>query len=231
MSFVSPILVGGSWLFSSFCNGFQPTLSLPEVGSSFTSENKHKYHVGDLVLRFIPRRGRSKDMDCYKGPYVVKKLIGNTSLSIGDYDRPRDDKTVFAGHIKPFYLPSTTGWTLHTDIFNEVLLEWGLQNLKEQYRSVSSHEKIKKAKKIIVTSVNMDLEPFLDIFERKNLQSLIMVVPHLPCMEWWKKAIRITASWVEISNHPDSFMVNDQPVGSLTFSSWIVRFKGKDMKP
>ena len=52
-------------------------------------------------------------MDCYKGPYVVKSLIGNSSISVGDYDRPKKNKTVFAGHAKPFYLPDSVHWSVH----------------------------------------------------------------------------------------------------------------------
>jgi len=51
-----------------------------------------------------------------------------------------------------------------------------------------------------------------------------MVVPHLPCLDWWPLA-RITASWVGIENDDDSFVVNGQPVGVLSFNSWMVRLE------
>ena len=75
-------------------------------------------------------------------------------------------------------------------------------------------------------NAHMDLTPFLEIFQKRRLISLIMVVPHLPCLDWWPLA-RITASWVGIENDADSFVVNDQPVGVLSFNSWLVRFKKK----
>ena len=43
---------------------------------------------------------------------VVKSLIRNFSISVGDYDRPKEDKAVFAGHVTPFYLPGLVHWSV-----------------------------------------------------------------------------------------------------------------------
>ena len=40
--------------------------------------------MSDFVLRFNQSWGRGKDEDVYSGPYVVKRLLGNTSLVFGD---------------------------------------------------------------------------------------------------------------------------------------------------
>ena len=79
--------------------------------------------MSDFVLRFNQSWGQGKDEDVYSGPYVVKRLLGNTSLVIGDFDRPDEDKTVFSGNLKPFYMPKTQSWELNPEIINEVFTE------------------------------------------------------------------------------------------------------------
>ena len=64
---------------------------------------------------------------------VVKSLIGNFSISVLNYDRPKEDKPVFAGHVQPFYLPDLVHWSVHSVTLNKVLQEWGLQSQKQQY--------------------------------------------------------------------------------------------------
>ena len=64
---------------------------------------------------------------------VVMSLIGNSSISVGDYVRPKEDKAVFAGHVTSFYLPDLVHWSVHSVTLYKVLQEWGLQSQKQQY--------------------------------------------------------------------------------------------------
>jgi len=198
-------------------------MQLSEQQQTFSDIPAHRYAVGDLVLRFNQSWGRGKDEDVYSGPYVVKRLLGNTSLVIGDYDRPDENKTVFSGHLKPFYLPETDSWELNSEILDEVLAEWKLD--KQHFRIIHEVSEIKKARKVVVIAVHMDLDKFFKAFKQKKLRNMILVVPHLPCMDWWKEAITVKGSWVELQNVPDTFVQNGKPVGNLCFKSWVVKFK------
>ena len=92
----------------------------------------HKYKVGNIVWKFVPKIARKKWHQVYAGPYVIKQLlVSDRTMMVGDYKLHSLDIKVHYADLKSCHLPNKNTpqtWRINKELFDSCINEWAIKS-------------------------------------------------------------------------------------------------------
>lgn len=204
----------------------------------------HKYKVGDVVWKFVPKIARKKWHQVYAGPYVIKQLVSDRTMMVGDYKLHSPDIKVHYADLKSCHLPNkntTQTWRINKELFDSCINEWAIKyHFPRQYLRRLDLQNDKGTKRCKSTSkpniyhystipfTNKGIEAVYKFFKASGFPFLVFVCPELPCLPFWAQVETWPAKWIALPGRPDDLVCQNfgrtdrTAVGRFPWTLWMV---------
>ena len=189
-----------------------------------TSQVRRSFVEGDLVLRHVPRRRRSKSESVWSAPLLVKKVVGDRNYIVTDGGR---DFVLHVDTLRHFVLPPTDGWNIPEEFWQRISANWQVEKNEFDGFGVTLSELLDMdwaGKKIYVGFHLRACEQIWKKALREKPALLMWGVPELPCFAWYKDVVRADGvRWMVVNQSRSRLQdVGGDEVGSLAFKVWLV---------
>ena len=190
--------------------------------------NRH-FAVGDLVMRHIHRRQRTKADDVYRGPMKVIQKKGDRTYIVTDGPR---EFTVHVNDLKRYTMPASNGWRVNLQDELEILEEMEIDpdTLEAVGLDAADLLQMDWSGERIHGGVHLRETALLyEKFKRERPELLVFVVPELRCEPWLDQMEHEDAVWVQLERSADDALIDrdGNAVGRFPFNLWLVGMKPK----
>ena len=172
--------------------------------------NKSKIKPDELVLRYVPRRMRSKEQDVWKGPYEISSIIGDHTYVLLDEQASvvhEDDLKPFAVDSNSFFIDESEFTRIYNDSEDPSSFVWIFKSWKDAWKRNWIGQRI---------FVQVEYESIMDAFIKmihEIPERIILIIPNQRNLPIYRMLRLMAAEWYGVKDR-----------------AWIVEVQGDDLK-